>query len=82
MPTGLTICAGTVGSGIWQQQRQRRTLETSEDGASVLSSAGDVAVRALAVSPHTPHLAYAGSEVGASTQLPIMVRPGNCWNHR
>lgn len=28
------------------------------------SRAGDVQIRALAVSPHNPHLAYAGSEVG------------------
>lgn len=64
MPTGFTICAGTVGSGIWYSSDSGERWKRAKMELPFFSSAGDVAVRALAVSPHTPHLAYAGSEVG------------------
>ncbi|MBV8773024.1 MAG: hypothetical protein JO166_11965 [Deltaproteobacteria bacterium] len=60
----FTICAGTVGSGIWLSRDSGLRWRRAKMALPFFSKAGDVQVRALAVSPHTPGLAYAGSEVG------------------
>jgi photosystem II stability/assembly factor-like uncharacterized protein len=60
----FTICAGTVGSGIWLSRDSGLHWRRAKMELPFFSRAGDVQVRALAVSPHTPGLAYAGSEVG------------------
>lgn len=60
----FTICAGTVGSGIWLSRDSGLRWRRAKMELPFFSRAGDVQVRALAVSPHTPGLAYAGSEIG------------------
>lgn len=64
MPAEFTICAGTVGSGIWYSSDSGEHWRRAKMELPFFSRAGDVQIRALAVSPHNPHLAYAGSEVG------------------
>ena len=64
MPAGFTICAGTVGSGIWYSRDSGERWRRAKMELPFFSRAGDVQVRTLAIAPHNPHLAYAGSEVG------------------
>jgi photosystem II stability/assembly factor-like uncharacterized protein len=64
MTAEFTICAGTVGSGIWYSRDSGERWKRAKMELPFFSKAGDVQVRALAVSPHIPGLAYAGSEVG------------------
>jgi photosystem II stability/assembly factor-like uncharacterized protein len=64
MAAGFTICAGTVGSGIWYSGDSGEHWKRAKMELPFFSKAGDVQVRTLAVSPHAPHLTYAGSEVG------------------
>jgi len=64
MTAEFTICAGTVGSGIWYSRDSGERWKRAKMELPFFSKAGDVQVRALAVSPHDPHQAYAGSEVG------------------
>jgi hypothetical protein len=64
MAAEFTICAGTVGSGIWYSRDSGERWKRAKMELPFFSKAGDVQVRSLAVSPHDPHLAYAGSEVG------------------
>jgi photosystem II stability/assembly factor-like uncharacterized protein len=64
MPSDFTICAGTVGSGIWYSRDRGERWKRAKMELPFFSKAGDVQVRTLAVSPHIPGLAYAGSEVG------------------
>jgi photosystem II stability/assembly factor-like uncharacterized protein len=64
MAAEFTICAGTVGSGIWYSRDSGERWKRAKMELPFFSRAGDVQVRTLAVSPHTPGLAYAGSEVG------------------
>ena len=60
----FTICAGTVGSGIWYSANSGERWKRAKMELPFFSRAGDVQVRTIAVSPHDPHVAYAGSEVG------------------
>ena len=64
MTAEFTICAGTVGSGIWYSRDSGERWKRAKMELPFFSKAGDVQVRTLAVSPHIPGLAYAGSEVG------------------
>jgi photosystem II stability/assembly factor-like uncharacterized protein len=64
MPAGFTICAGTVGSGIWYSGDSGEHWKRARMELPFFSRAGDVQIRALAISSHDPHSAYAGSEVG------------------
>ena len=64
MTAEFTICAGTVGSGIWYSRDSGEHWKRAKMELPFFSKAGDVQVRTLAVSPHTSGLAYAGSEVG------------------
>jgi len=64
MTAEFTICAGTVGSGIWYSRDSGERWKRAKMELPFFSKAGDVQVRTLAVSPHMPGLAYAGSEVG------------------
>jgi photosystem II stability/assembly factor-like uncharacterized protein len=64
MTAEFTICAGTVGSGIWYSSDSGENWKRAKMELPFFSRAGDVQVRTLAVSPHTPGLVYAGSEVG------------------
>jgi photosystem II stability/assembly factor-like uncharacterized protein len=64
MSAGFTICAGTVGSGIWYSSDSGERWKRAKMELPFFWRAGDVQVRALAVSPQTPYVAYAGSEVG------------------
>ena len=60
----FTICAGTVGSGIWLSRDSGLSWRRAKMELPFFFKAGDVHVRAFAVSPHTSGLAYAGSESG------------------
>jgi len=64
MTAEFTICAGTVGSGIWYSRDSGERWQRAKMELPFFSKAGDVQVRTLAVSPRIPGLAYAGSEVG------------------
>jgi photosystem II stability/assembly factor-like uncharacterized protein len=64
MTAGFTICAGTVGSGIWYSDDSGERWKRATMELPFFSKAGDVQIRTLAVSPRAYHLAYAGSEVG------------------
>ncbi len=64
MTAEFTICAGTVGSGIWYSSDSGERWRRAKMELPFFSKAGDVQVRTLTVSPHTLGLAYAGSEVG------------------
>ncbi|MBV8361199.1 MAG: hypothetical protein JO189_25160 [Deltaproteobacteria bacterium] len=64
MTAEFTICAGTVGSGIWYSRDSGERWKRAKMELPFFSKAGDVQVRTIAVSPHIPGLAYAGSEVG------------------
>jgi photosystem II stability/assembly factor-like uncharacterized protein len=64
MSAEFTICAGTVGSGIWYSSDSGASWKRAKMELPFFSKAGDVQVRTLAISPHNPHQAYAGSDVG------------------
>ncbi len=64
MTTDFTICAGTVGSGIWYSRDSGERWKRAKMELPFFSKAGDLQIRTLAVSPHNPHRIYAGSEVG------------------
>jgi photosystem II stability/assembly factor-like uncharacterized protein len=64
MATEFTICAGTVGAGIWYSRDSGERWKRAKMELPFFSRAGDIQVRALAVSPHDRHRVYAGSEVG------------------
>jgi len=64
MTTEFTICAGTVGGGIWYSRDSGEQWKRAKMELPFFYRAGDIQVRTLAVSPHYPHRVYAGSEAG------------------
>src|SRR5439155_399983 len=59
MAKDLTICVGTIGSGIW------RSPDGGETWTRVRPSRyPENDVRALAVHPRAPHIVYAGTDAG------------------
>jgi photosystem II stability/assembly factor-like uncharacterized protein len=64
MTQQFTICVGTVGAGIWYSPDSGEHWQKSRMELPFFSEIGDIQVRALAVSPHNPHVIFAGSEIG------------------
>jgi photosystem II stability/assembly factor-like uncharacterized protein len=64
MTTEFTICAGTVGAGVWYSRDGGERWKRPKMELPFFAKAGDIQVRTLAVSPHNPQRIYAGSEAG------------------
>jgi photosystem II stability/assembly factor-like uncharacterized protein len=64
MTTEFTICAGTVGSGIWYSRDSGERWRRAKMELPFFYRAGDIPIRAFAASPHTAGLVYAGAEGG------------------
>ena len=64
MANDFTICAGTVGSGIWYSADGGERWNKPTMELPFFSEIGDIRALALAVSPHDRHRILAGSEVG------------------
>ena len=60
----FTICVGTVGAGVWYSRDGGEKWRRPKMELPFFWKAGDLQVRALAVSPHNPHRIYAGSDAG------------------
>src|SRR5213594_4933326 len=76
MGKDVTICVGTIGSGIW------RSPDGGETWTRVRPSRyPENDVRALAVHPRDPHIVYAGTDSGVY-RSEDRGRAGNAWMHR
>lgn len=64
MRNDFTICAGTVGSGIWYSTDSGERWHKSRMELPFFAEIGDIRALAMAVSPHHPHRIVAGSEIG------------------
>jgi photosystem II stability/assembly factor-like uncharacterized protein len=64
MATDFTICAGTVGAGIWYSRDGGEHWKRGKMELPFFYKAGDIPVRTLALAPHDPHRLYAGSDAG------------------
>ncbi len=64
MAKDFTICAGTVGSGIWYSADSGQRWSKSAMELPFFAEIGDIRALALAPSPHDRHRMLAGSEIG------------------
>jgi photosystem II stability/assembly factor-like uncharacterized protein len=60
----FTICAGTVGSGIWYSADSGQRWSKSSMELPFFAEIGDIRALSMAASPHDRHRLLAGSEVG------------------
>lgn len=59
MPSNATVYAGTIGQSIWRSRDGGETWERLRDQLFA-----ECDVRAIAVHPRSPHILYAGTEMG------------------